>query len=51
MLANIDNNVWGLLAVPVGILLGFGPAILAWLWMSRSPGDKPGGRATRELEE
>jgi hypothetical protein len=34
MLANIDSNIWGLLAVPVGLALGFGPVVIAWLWSS-----------------
>jgi hypothetical protein len=34
MVANIDSNIWGLLVVPVGVVLGFGPVIIAWLWMT-----------------
>jgi hypothetical protein len=51
MLANIDSNIWGLLVVPVGVVLGFGPAIVAWLWMSYGRTSKPGPRHPHEIEE
>lgn len=51
MLASIDNNIWGLLVVPVGVALGFGPAILAWLWMSRGQTRKSDHQSTTESEE
>jgi hypothetical protein len=51
MLANIDNNIWGLLAVPVGVLLGFGPAIVAWLLRSYRRTNRPSPRHPPEPEE
>ncbi|MCL4179154.1 MAG: hypothetical protein KJ072_15610 [Verrucomicrobia bacterium] len=50
MLANIDNNIWGLLVVPVGLVLGFGPAIAAWLWMSYRPQTRTGQNPRNRLE-
>jgi hypothetical protein len=26
-----DLNIWGILAVPVGVLLCFGPALIVWI--------------------
>lgn len=27
----IDSNVWGLLAMPMGLLVCFGPVLVAWV--------------------
>lgn len=51
MLANIDSNIWGLLVVPVGLALGFGPVIFAWLWSSYGRSEKPNARLDQEPEE
>ena len=31
MLDSIDTNIWGFLAVPVGVVVCFGPALIVWL--------------------
>jgi hypothetical protein len=31
MMAALDSNVWGFLAMPLGILLCFGPGLFVWL--------------------
>ena len=31
----IDSNIWGLLAMPVGLLVCFGPVLLAWVITER----------------
>jgi hypothetical protein len=31
MFAMMDANIWGLLAVPVGVAICFGPALVAWV--------------------
>lgn len=31
MLAAIDANIWGLLVVPVGLSICFGPGLVVWL--------------------
>jgi hypothetical protein len=53
MLANIDSNIWGLLVVPVGVALGFGPVIVAWLWASadRTEKNRTSGRHNQDSEE
>jgi len=50
MLANIDSNIWGLLAVPVGLALGFGPVIIAWLWASADRTDRNSANARRNQD-
>ena len=50
MFAIIDSNIWGLLVVPVGLVLGFGPAIAAWLWMSYKPQTRTGQDSRKPLE-
>jgi len=46
MIAAVDTNIWGFLAVPVGVLLCFGPALFVWIkneYISRPPDDRRGG--------
>ena len=31
MINFIDANIWGLLAMPFGLFLCFGPALIAWV--------------------
>ncbi len=31
MMAFLDSNIWGLLAMPTGVLIGFGAALFVWL--------------------
>ena len=31
MIAFLDSNIWGFIAMPVGLLLCFGPGLLVWL--------------------
>jgi hypothetical protein len=31
MTAVIDTNIWGFLAMPIGVLLCFGPALFVWI--------------------
>ena len=46
MLSAIDTNIWGFLAVPVGVLFCFGPALFVWIknqYFSGPPeGPRPG---------
>jgi hypothetical protein len=30
-----DMNYWGIVVVPIGIILGFGPAMLVWWLVDR----------------
>jgi hypothetical protein len=48
MVAMMDNNIWGLLVVPVGVCLGFGPVIVAWLWETHIRPDPPEPPSPRE---
>jgi hypothetical protein len=43
----VDTNIWGFLAVPVGVLLCFGAALFVWIkdeYFSRPRDDDEGGR-------
>jgi len=31
MMAFVDTNIWGFLAVPAGVVVCFGPALFVWL--------------------
>jgi hypothetical protein len=31
MMASMNSNIWGLIAMPLGVLLCFGPALFAWV--------------------
>jgi len=45
MISSVDTNIWGFLAVPIGVLLCFGPALFVWIkneYFSRPP-DGDGG--------
>lgn len=45
MIDSVDTNIWGFLAVPVGVLLCFGPALFVWVkdeYFSRPPGGPEG---------
>ena len=35
-----DLNLWGIFAMPVGLLLGFGPVLIAWMLHERSDSSK-----------
>jgi hypothetical protein len=40
MIASIDTNIWGFLAVPTGVFVCFGPALFVWVkneYFSRPP--------------
>ncbi len=41
-----DLNLWGIFAMPVGLLLGFGPVLVAWILRERanSAANKPKDR-------
>jgi hypothetical protein len=45
MIASVDSNIWGFLAVPVGLLLCFGPALFVWIKKEyfSGPSDGRGG--------
>jgi hypothetical protein len=44
MIASVDTNIWGFLAVPVGVALCFGPALFVWLKLEYfSPPPDEGG--------
>lgn len=51
MLAFLDSNVWGLLVVPVGLLLGFGPVIVAWLYEAYGRQERVNARDPSEAED
>ena len=43
MISFFDRNIWGFLAVPVGVAVCFGPALLVWVkreYFDRKPDDK-----------
>jgi hypothetical protein len=45
MLIAVDTNIWGFLAVPVGVLVCFGPALVFWIireYFSGPPKDSQG---------
>ena len=45
MLAFMDSNIWGFLAIPVGVVACFGPALFVWIkseYFSRRPGEREG---------
>ena len=31
MMAFVDSNIWGFLAMPVGVIICFGPGLVVWL--------------------
>jgi hypothetical protein len=37
----MDPNYWGLIVVPLGLCLGFGPVLVAWAFTKPKPDDKP----------
>ena len=43
-LLNGDLSIWGVLAMPVGVALCFGPALLVWLKQEFGAPDKPKDR-------
>jgi len=49
MFAMMDANIWGLLAVPVGVAFCFGPALVTWILMELNftsrPAQKDGRKA------
>ena len=36
----LNSNYWGLVVVPIGVLLCFGPALLVWLKLELTDRDK-----------
>ena len=38
---DFDMNWWGLYAMPVGVLICFGPVLIAWALAERSSERKP----------
>ena len=36
----MDVNLWGIFAMPVGLLLGFGPVLIAWMLHERGNASK-----------
>ncbi|MFO1476878.1 MAG: hypothetical protein U1F98_09535 [Verrucomicrobiota bacterium] len=38
-----DSNIWGFIAIPIGLTVCFGPALLLWLKQESAAdtGDKP----------
>jgi hypothetical protein len=45
MTAWIDSNIWGFLAMPVGVAVCFGPVLLVWLkkeYFASPPEDRQG---------
>ena len=42
-----DLNLWGVFAMPVGLLIGFGPVLVAWVLHERasSSGKNPKDRS------
>jgi hypothetical protein len=37
--SRMDPNYWGLFVVPLGLLLGFGPVLVAWAFTKDRPAD------------
>jgi hypothetical protein len=44
MIALIDSNIWGFLAVPVGVLVCFGPALFVWVREEYGPSSRDNDR-------
>lgn len=44
MFAVFDNNYWGIWAVPLGVLIGFGPALVTWLRAESRSEPQPKGK-------
>jgi len=41
MVAVMDANIWGLLAMPVGVLFCFGPALAVWAILEFKSSSRP----------
>jgi hypothetical protein len=48
MIAVVDSNVWGFLAVPVGVVVCLGPAL--WVWIAREYFAPPGQPRDRDSD-
>jgi hypothetical protein len=47
MLAMIDSNIWDFLAMPLGVLICFGPALVVWLKEERQTPRSEKGKERR----
>ena len=46
----LDMNYWGLVVVPLGVAMCFGPAVLVWFFAElRTPPGPPSARPERDL--
>ena len=41
---NGDLSIWGVIAMPVGVAICFGPALIMWLKAELKSDDEPKGR-------
>lgn len=42
MISFFDSNIWGFLAVPLGVVVCFGPALILWLKAEYGKQEDPG---------
>lgn len=48
MMAVIDSNIWGFLAMPLGVVLCFGPGLVVWVkeeYFTKSPDEQRDGKS------
>jgi hypothetical protein len=46
MIASVDTNIWGFIAMPLGVVVCFGPALAVWIkkeYFSGPPSDQDHG--------
>jgi len=49
---NLDTNIWGLLAMPLGVLLCFGPVLVLWIKEERrSKSEQEQGKANTRSQK
>ena len=44
----LDMNWWGVVAVPIGVAICFGPVLVAWALAERKPAPQPQSRPDRK---
>ncbi len=44
MFAVFDTNYWGIWVVPLGVIIGFGPALAVWLREEYRPNSQAKGK-------
>jgi hypothetical protein len=49
-LLNGDLSVWGIITMPIGVAICFGPALAVWLKTELKPEDKPDAAPLRPFD-